>query len=397
MDRELMELITNLPKKLDFEGFHLKFIKDVGEGDLNTVLNMCAITNRIYLIPRYIKVFERKRGYLPDFVYSYLALYYMKTLKIRKLREILPKSSNTMKLVVYMQFGLVKEVEEILDKTDLGKEEKTITLLNIKALKGEKIDLNYLKSFESARKLYWILSKAIRGFYLISRGYIEEGEETYKETLNTCVKYDLLPLGIQTAILYYSLTRNVLGLEQIRIICESLGDRLKYLKTLIYRSFVENELIKALDIYRGKIMKIPSLRILYGVITGRETGNTYIKGLWNQCYYLKLVAGNRIWIRMRDLKVFKGNRELKLPRSRKSKVILGLYKVGGKKAVMENAKRIFPNSKHPENRCQEYLSRLKNMGLTACEDDIKISVENGEFLKDLPDLRDMFMPYLSGI
>lgn len=397
MDRELFELITNLPKKLDFESFHLKFIKDVSEEDLNTVLNMCAITNRIYLIPRYIKVFERKRGYLPDFVYSYMALYYMKTLKIRKLQEILPKSSNTMKAAVYMQFGLIKEVEAILDKTDLGKEEKTITLLNVKALKGEKIDLNYLKNFESARKLYGILSKAIKGFYLISRGYIEEGEEVYKETLNTCIKYDLLPLGIQTAILYYSLTRNVLGLEQIRIICESLGDRLNYLKTLIYRSFVENKLIKALDIYRGKIMKIPSLRIPHRVITGKKMENTYVKGLWSQCYYLKLVAGNHLWIRMRDLKVFKGNRELKLPRSEKSKIVLGLYKVGGKKAVMENAKKIFPDSRHPERRCQEYLSRLKNMDFITCEDDIKISIENGEFLKDLPDLWDMFRPYLSGI
>lgn len=69
-------------------------------------------------------------------------------------------------------------------------------------------------------------------------------------------------------------------------------------------------------------------------------------------------------------------------------------KIGSKKAVLDNAKFIFPTSKDPMRRCYEYISRLENLGLAYCKTDLEVSLERGNFLKDKPELRKLFNKYL---
>jgi len=392
MSKDILQVFLDFRENIDLNVLERTFKERISEETLKTLLNACVILGRFNRVIRYIRIFKKHNGYIPTFAYEILAASYIKSLNLKGFQKVLPYVPNYIKVVYLVNLGFTKEAKKILEISGLKDFEREIISLNIRLLDGEKVDYEEFSKFENAPKLYALSSEMLKGFHLLSEGKIEEGMSIYEKVTSSFLEKGILPLGLQSALILYLLKGDMTGLEQIKVISESTGDRLNYLKALIYQSMIRKDLINTLKIYRKTIENVPVLRTVYHTITGE--GTPTLRGLYYQTYYLKLVSSGGYWLRFSDLEVFKGNKKFKFPRMEKSKIILGLMKIGSKKAVLDNAKFIFPTSKDPRRRCYEYISRLENLGLAYCKTDLEVSLERGNFLKDKLELRELFNKYL---
>ncbi len=392
MSKDILQVFLDFKEDIDLNVLERSFKEHISEETLRTLLNACVILGRFNRVIRYIKIFKKHKGYIPTCAYEMLAASYIKSLNLKGFKKVLSYVSNDIKLAYLVNLGFTKEAKKVLKVSDLKGFEKEIIDLNIRLLNGEKVDYEEFSKFKDVPKLYALLSEMLRGFYLLGEGNVEESINIYERATSLFLEKGILPLGLQSAMILYILRRDLMGLEQIKVLSESTGDRLNYLKALIYQSMIRKDFINTLKIYRRTIENVPVLRSVYYTIIGNDTPP--LRGLYHQSYYLMLVSSGGYWLRFSDLEVFKGSKKFRFPRMEKSKIILALMKIGSRKAVIDNAKFIFPTSRDPRRRCYEYMSRLENLGLAYCKTDLKVSVERGNFLKNKPELRELFIRYL---
>ncbi len=329
---------------------------------LKTLLRYLAAEGLIREIPRYLKIWKENFP-LDEIFYTFLGLYYSRTLRVRKLKRIWNRIPNEYKAVILMSYGYPKKALKITSDE--------YTKANCYYLMGK--DYPLPKPSDDTNSV--IYNNILAAKYTLS-GEFEKAINVLEENFHLAVSMGMYGPAMNSYISRGIIECDTVPLIVARLVSKHLGDRYNYIKTDIYVRFFKGLRVKL----KRETTKIRYFRVLDNLISGKYEVYSLV-GLKNLFWYLNKRKSGEMYLSFAGrLRLMKGKVEIK--ERKKTLIVLAFMKAFNNDAdkVKKYAHLIFPESFSPKRRLSEYISRAK--AYIDVDTDAFITLRLGNFLRD---------------
>ncbi|MEO0163539.1 MAG: hypothetical protein ABIL41_02910 [candidate division WOR-3 bacterium] len=329
---------------------------------LKTLLRYLAAEGLIREIPKYLKIWRESLP-LDEIFYTFLGLYYARTLKVGKLKGIWKKIPNEYKAVILMSYGYPEKALKLTSDE--------YTKANCYYLMGKDYELD--KPLDDANRV--IYNNILGAKYTLS-GEFEKAINVSEENFHLAVSMGMYGPAINSYISKGIVECDTVPLIVASLVSKHLGDRYNYIKTGIYIRFFKGLRVRL----KGDTAKIRYFRVLNDLASGKD-GVYSLIGLKNLFWYLNKRKTGEMYLSFAGkLKLMKGKGEMK--ERKKTLIVLAFMKAFNNDAdkVKKYAHLIFPESFSPKRRLGEYISRAR--AYIGVDTDAFITLRFGNFLRD---------------
>ncbi|NPB04208.1 MAG: hypothetical protein GXO39_07340 [Thermotogae bacterium] len=361
IDRMIQE--SEVSHAISLAKSELRFNEDTNL--FNDLINALITARRIRelkeLYRRYPNAFRNRK--------NALAVLYFRTLKLKKLYEVLPEVDASTRGWIYAALGFVEKAKEELKR--IGSNSLLTAYLDI--FSGREPTFVSSDQPSSMMRIY---EDYLQAFLLIFSGFIHEGLELLNSVSFRAFSGGYVGWGVDTLLVKGLVTLNPTEVEAARQIAHQVYDRFSEVTALLYLALFGADI--------PKVPPVPRLTVQRDILQELLEGNLHLpndcplfgyRAMW---WYVDKFFWNKIFISFAGrVRIFKGKEELRFPRHRKSMAVLAFSKILGREGK-NFASIIFPNSADPKRRYLEYLGRLGDIRHAAT--DFPITKRYGTFL-----------------
>lgn len=336
-------------------------------------LDVMVVRRDIKHLKKLLKLYKKKFGTDQRF-WNYYATYCFRTLKVDRLSEVLKYADEGHIFWILSSYGYTQEAEKIAQISQSPLRKLQINILRGKV--SESLDENYIGSvkdygiYKALYKKLLIIQDIISGKFdnvLVEiDGYVDE-------------MLDMGFVGYALDLMFFKSLFDKHSLFLSKEIAKYLGDKYTYVKLLLVESVWKGY------VNISKFPKVPMLEVLYSYALYTLGQLSELKmfqgleGMYHLWWYVDKIHRDRIYLKFSgNLKLMKGNKEIKLPK--KQLIILAYMKSAGRKKLMERAGLLFEGSKDPRRRIFENMARLGDYKI--CPTDLEIAYKSGNLLSN---------------
>lgn len=342
--------------------------KDFTEENFLNLLRVLVTMRDVKTIEAVLDMWVEEKGYLPRSFNEALALYYMLSMQTDGIWELLPSIPDNVSFWVLVNMGYPDHAAN-LGLTSYPRR----AILSL--MDGR--DFQPPEDVQPLEALFFKFFNAKR--YMIS-GEFNRALLYLNQTLSTAVRQGALAIGLNALILRGALKMQVGDIGIAKFVSEGLGDRMGYTLALIYEGLVEGY-VPDLDIPEDFRTLYVMYEYLKYTVRGEGVFRPYggLRHIYNMWWYFDKIRKESLYITFAGrLNLMRGREVQKVPK--KQLICVAFAKLGGKELLERYAHVVFPDSKSPQRRAVENLSRASH--LRFLPSDMFITLRFGNFLRD---------------
>jgi len=328
--------------------------EDFSEYNFLRLLNVLLLMGNVLHVERYLNLWREKRGEYPDSFKPHLALFYLRSLQIHRLKSLLPELAPEIQALIHLKVFAdpIKAME--LAKGIEDERVRARVLYEIGTVMGIPSTLP-----EPKNEIEAVSFKALRTLRDFYSGRLFRAVRSVDEMVDKTVDSWLRPTVIHVKEKELLLRRKVSHLHFLRLAAQNLGLRREAERIKVYERFLGEDVDLNIPEEDKGLLKVLELsERARGRIPPPSEDSPFFgpEAFW---WYVSKVVKGEVYLSFSGrLRLVKGMEEVHLSR-RKALVLLAFIRLKGYDFAKENAHIIFPESTRPRRRVAEYLRYIR--------------------------------------